>query len=60
MQMVSTTTYDWGTAAASSLIMAIQITGRHEVVVPASIAPVRLREIRTIVGPTAIDPPGRP
>ena len=53
MQMVSTTTYDWGTAAASSLIMAIQITGRHEVVVPASIAPVRLREIRTIVGPTA-------
>ncbi len=53
MQMVSTTTYDWGTAAASSLIMAIQITGRHEVVVPASIAPIRLREIRTIVGPTA-------
>jgi glycine dehydrogenase subunit 1 len=53
MQMVSTTTYDWGTAAASSLIMAIQITGRHEVVVPAAISPVRLREIRTIVGPTA-------
>ncbi|OGO56454.1 MAG: hypothetical protein A2V85_03635 [Chloroflexi bacterium RBG_16_72_14] len=53
MQMVSTTTYDWGTAAASSLIMAIQITGRHEVVVPASISPVRLREIRTICGPTA-------
>lgn len=53
MDLVSTTTYDWGTAAASSLIMAIQITGRHQVVVPASIAPVRLREIRTIVGPTA-------
>lgn len=53
MTMVSTTTYDWGTAAASSLIMAIQITGRHEVVVPAAIAPVRMREIRTIVGPTA-------
>ena len=53
MQMVSTTTYDWGTAAASSMIMAVQITGRHEVVVPTSIAPVRLREILTIVGPTA-------
>lgn len=53
MTMVSTTTYDWGTAAASSLIMAIQITGRREVVVPASIAPIRLLEIRTIVGPTA-------
>jgi glycine dehydrogenase subunit 1 len=53
MQLVSTTTYDWGTAAASSLIMAMQITGRRRVLIPASIAPTRLREIRTIVGPTA-------
>lgn len=52
MQMVSTTTYDWGTAAASSLIMAAQITGRHEVLLPRTISPTRLRQIRTICGPT--------
>jgi len=52
MQMVSTTTYDWGTAAASSLIMAAQLTGRHEVLLPRTISPTRLRQIRTICGPT--------
>jgi glycine dehydrogenase subunit 1 len=52
MQMVSTTTYDWGTAAASSLIMAVQLTGRHDVFLPRTISPTRLRQIRTICGPT--------
>jgi glycine dehydrogenase subunit 1 len=52
MELVSTTTYDWGTAAASSLIMAAQITGRHAVLLPRTIGPARLREIRTICGPT--------
>jgi glycine dehydrogenase subunit 1 len=52
MQMVSTTTYDWGTAAASSLIMAAQLTGRREVLLPRTISPTRLRQIRTICGPT--------
>jgi glycine dehydrogenase subunit 1 len=52
MEMVSTTTYDWGTAAASSLIMAAQITGRREILLPRTIGPVRLRQIRTICGPT--------
>ncbi len=52
MEMVSTTTYDWGTAAASSLIMAGQITGRHEVLLPRTMSPGRLRQIQTICGPT--------
>src|SRR3989337_78827 len=52
MGMVSTTSYDWGTAAASSLIMAAQLTGRRQVLVPRTTGPTRLREIRTICGPT--------
>jgi len=52
MEMVSTTSYDWGTAAASSLIMAAQLTGRRQVLVPRTTGPTRLREIRTICGPT--------
>jgi glycine dehydrogenase subunit 1 len=52
MDLVSTTTYDWGTAAASSLLMAAQITGRHAVILPDTISPTRLREIRTICGHT--------
>jgi Glycine cleavage system protein P (pyridoxal-binding), N-terminal domain len=52
MQMVSTTTYDWGTSVASSLIMAAQVTGRNEVLLPRTISPTRLRQVRTICGPT--------
>jgi glycine dehydrogenase subunit 1 len=52
MEMVSTTTYDWGTSAASSLIMAAQITGRREALLPRTISPGRLRQINTICGPT--------
>ena len=50
--MVSTTTYDWGTAAASSLLMAARITGRAEVVVPALMSPIRRRQLTAIAGPT--------
>ena len=50
--MVSTTTYDWGTAAASSLLMAARLTGRGEVVVPALMSPIRRRQLTAIAGPT--------
>jgi glycine dehydrogenase subunit 1 len=50
MEMVSTTTYDWGAAAVSSLLMAHRLTGRREVLVPATTSPTRLRQIRTSAG----------
>jgi glycine dehydrogenase subunit 1 len=52
MEMVSTTTYDWGTAAASSLIMAGQLTSRRELLLPRTTGPTRRRQIETICGPT--------
>lgn len=56
LDMVSTTTYDWGSAAASSLLMASRITGRSAVSVPALMSPMRRRQIEAIAGPTvAID-----
>jgi glycine dehydrogenase subunit 1 len=51
MEMVSTTTYDWGSAVASSLLMAHRITGGRSVVVPRTISPTRLRQLRTICVP---------
>ena len=50
--MVSTTTYDWGTAAASSLLMAGRLTGRTRVIVPALMSPIRRRQLRAIAGST--------
>lgn len=50
--MVSTTTYDWGTAAASSLLMAARLTTRSQVVVPALMSPIRRRQLEAIAGPT--------
>ena len=56
LDMVSTTTYDWGSAAASSLLMASRITGRPAVAVPALMSPMRRSQIDAIAGPTvAID-----
>ncbi len=52
LDMVSTTTYDWGTAAASSLLMASRITGRKVVHVPAMMSPTRRRQLQAIAGPT--------
>lgn len=51
MDMVSTTTYDWGSAAASSLLMAAQITSRSTVLVAGAVSPIRQAQIRTLAGP---------
>ena len=57
LDMVSTTTYDWGSAAASSLLMASRLTGRATVHVPAAMSPMRRRQIAAIAGPSlTIDP----
>jgi glycine dehydrogenase subunit 1 len=40
-EAVSQPTYDWGAAAATSICMAAQITGRHGALVPASIGSER-------------------
>ncbi len=52
LDMVSTTTYDWGTAAASSLLMASRLTDRRRVHVPALMSPMRRRQLQAIAGPT--------
>ena len=54
LDMVSTTTYDWGTAAASSLMMASRITGRNHVSVPAFMSPIRRRQLQAIAGPSLV------
>jgi glycine dehydrogenase subunit 1 len=41
LDAVSQPTYDWGTAAASSIAMASRITGRASALVPASLSPER-------------------
>src|SRR3954451_24681514 len=40
--VVSQTTYDWGSAAASAILMTSRLTGRSRALVPASISPERL------------------
>lgn len=50
MDMVSTTTYDWGSAASSALLMAAQLTGRRGVLLPSTTSPIRLKQMRTIGG----------
>ncbi len=51
MDMVSTPTYDWGQAAATSMRMAGRATGRREVLVPRHMSPERLAIIRTYLQP---------
>ena len=46
MDLVGSPTYDWGTAAASALLMASQVTGRDHVVVPRTMSPTRRSHIR--------------
>lgn len=57
LDMVSTTTYDWGSAAASSLLMASRITGRTHVAVPALMSPMRRRQIDAIAGASVVIDP---
>lgn len=51
MDVVSTPTYDWGQAAATSMRMAGRLTGRSEVLVPAHVSPERLAIFRTYLHP---------
>ncbi len=44
--------YDWGAAAASSLLMACRLTGRSEVIIPEIISPERRRQIQAVCGNT--------
>lgn len=45
--VVSYATYDWGSAAASSLSMARRVTGRTEILVAGTTGPLRLSQIQT-------------
>jgi len=46
MDLVGSPTYDWGTAAASALLMASRATGRDHVVVPRTMSPTRRSQVR--------------
>ncbi len=48
---VSEPIYDWGAAAGLSLRMASRLTGRNKVLVPASVSPERLAQMRTLCQP---------
>ncbi|WP_202387957.1 aminomethyl-transferring glycine dehydrogenase subunit GcvPA [Nocardioides flavescens] len=50
MDFVGLPVYSWGSAAGNAIRMAARLTGRGEVVVPASISPERLMVIRTYCG----------
>lgn len=50
MEFVGLPVYSWGAAAGNAIRMAARLTGRSEVVVPASISPERLAVIRTYCG----------
>ena len=50
MEFVGLPVYSWGAAAGNAIRMAARMTGRSEVVVPASISPERLAVIRTYCG----------
>jgi glycine dehydrogenase subunit 1 len=47
MEVVSEGSYTWGTVAANAIRMASRITGRHEVLIPRTVAPERLATIRS-------------
>ena len=51
MEAVSTPTYDWGQAVATSMRMAGRATGRREVLVPRHMSPERLSIIRSYLHP---------
>ena len=48
--VVSQTTYDWGSAAASAILMAGRLTGRTRALVPALLSPERLSIITGTCG----------
>src|SRR5262249_28630975 len=52
LDVVSTPTYDWGAAADSAVAMACRITGRRQVLVPASMGRARLSQRRGFTKPS--------
>lgn len=51
VDVVSTPTFDWGTAAGYSIRMAVRMTGRNEVLIPKTISPDRLSCIENLCKP---------
>ena len=51
--VVSTPTYDWGAAADSAVAMACRLTGRKQILVPASMDRARLSQMRGFTSPFA-------
>ena len=53
MEVVGTLTYDWGAAADSAVLMACRVTGRDQILVPATASPDRLEQMRGFTKPVA-------
>lgn len=53
LDVVSTPTYDWGAAADSAAAMACRLTGRKQILVPASMDRARLSQLRGFTKPSA-------
>lgn len=55
MEVVSSPTYDWSSAASSAVMMGVRITGRNEILVAGSVNPERLMHMRNFcLGKAAI------
>ncbi|MCX6647897.1 MAG: aminomethyl-transferring glycine dehydrogenase subunit GcvPA [Candidatus Bathyarchaeota archaeon] len=52
MEVSGIPTYDWGGAAGNAVRMASRLTGRREVLVPASMSPARLSVVANFCNPT--------
>ena len=52
MEVSGIPTYDWGSAAGNAVRMASRLTGRREVLVPASMSPARLSVVANFCNPT--------
>jgi glycine dehydrogenase subunit 1 len=52
--VVANPIYDWGDVAGRSFRMARRITGRDKVLVPSSVSPMRLMEMRTLCQPESM------
>lgn len=55
MEFVGLPVYSWGSAAGYAIRMSTRITGRHRVLVPASLDPERLAVIQTYCGPASME-----
>lgn len=54
MEVSGIPTYDWGSAAGNAVRMASRLTGRSEILVPASMSPARLSVITNFCNPTGM------